>query len=310
MLVPSFLILAASRPEFAWMDHPQEMQQTMINTHTLEEVLGGSKPQPERRIRPQPEQALKCPRCDSTNTKFCYYNNYSLSQPRYFCKACRRYWTQGGSLRNVPVGGGCRKNKRSSSSSSSSKRAQDQQQSLAAPSNNPLIPNLSSLAYDPNDLTLAFARLHKQPSLGMDDHDLSILGNPGLAHADLLGEPGPTTGSSHALLDALKTGFLEDPNGFNSFYHGFDHGVLPYEDHHHHQHHQHHQMGATTATATTTVTTTKQEPYRDDMNNRGLVGFNWQHSGDGNMGIVDAGRDYYWNGNGSSWHGLLNSPLV
>ncbi|GAB4826976.1 hypothetical protein Ancab_033857 [Ancistrocladus abbreviatus] len=53
-----------------------------------------------------------CPRCNSTNTKFCYYNNYSLAQPRYFCKGCRRYWTQGGTLRNVPVGGGCRKSKR------------------------------------------------------------------------------------------------------------------------------------------------------------------------------------------------------
>ncbi|KAG6511592.1 uncharacterized protein LOC121977812 [Zingiber officinale] len=74
----------------------------------------------ERRLRPQQqqqqEQALKCPRCNSTHTKFCYYNNYSLSQPRYFCKTCRRYWTKGGSLRNVPVGGRCRKNKRSASS--------------------------------------------------------------------------------------------------------------------------------------------------------------------------------------------------
>ncbi|TYH13578.1 hypothetical protein ES288_A06G149500v1 [Gossypium darwinii] len=60
----------------------------------------------------QQAQALKCPRCDSSNTKFCYYNNYSLSQPRHFCKACKRYWTKGGTLRNVPVGGGCRKNKR------------------------------------------------------------------------------------------------------------------------------------------------------------------------------------------------------
>ncbi|GER36442.1 Dof zinc finger protein [Striga asiatica] len=55
---------------------------------------------------------LPCPRCNSPNTKFCYYNNYSLSQPRHFCKSCKRYWTRGGSLRNVPVGGGCRRNKR------------------------------------------------------------------------------------------------------------------------------------------------------------------------------------------------------
>lgn len=61
---------------------------------------------------PLPETALKCPRCDSTNTKFCYFNNYSLSQPRHFCKTCRRYWTRGGALRNVPVGGGCRRNKK------------------------------------------------------------------------------------------------------------------------------------------------------------------------------------------------------
>uniref|UniRef100_A0A0E0DHB5 Dof zinc finger protein n=1 Tax=Oryza meridionalis TaxID=40149 RepID=A0A0E0DHB5_9ORYZ len=77
----------------------------------------------ERRARPQKEKALNCPRCNSTNTKFCYYNNYSLQQPRYFCKTCRRYWTEGGSLRNVPVGGGSRKNKRSSSSASAASSA-------------------------------------------------------------------------------------------------------------------------------------------------------------------------------------------
>ncbi|KAF8399667.1 hypothetical protein HHK36_015538 [Tetracentron sinense] len=77
-------------------------------------IFGG-----DRRLRPLPNQALKCPRCDSLNTKFCYYNNYNLSQPRHFCKNCRRYWTKGGVLRNVPVGGGCRKTKRSKSKPSS-----------------------------------------------------------------------------------------------------------------------------------------------------------------------------------------------
>ncbi|XP_018472771.1 dof zinc finger protein DOF2.5 isoform X2 [Raphanus sativus] len=70
----------------------------------------------ERKARPH--EKVNCPRCNSTNTKFCYYNNYSLTQPRYFCKGCRRYWTEGGSLRNVPVGGSSKKNKRPSSSSS------------------------------------------------------------------------------------------------------------------------------------------------------------------------------------------------
>ncbi|XP_074562667.1 uncharacterized protein LOC141819225 [Curcuma longa] len=67
----------------------------------------------------QRQQPAKCPRCESTNTKFCYYNNYNLAQPRHYCKSCRRHWTKGGVLRNVPVGGGCRKSKRGSSSSSS-----------------------------------------------------------------------------------------------------------------------------------------------------------------------------------------------
>ncbi|URD73579.1 Zinc finger protein [Musa troglodytarum] len=50
------------------------------------ELLSCSRlPVGERRLRPQQEQVLKCP---------------------------RRYWTKGGALRNVPVGGGCRKNKR------------------------------------------------------------------------------------------------------------------------------------------------------------------------------------------------------
>ncbi|GLU13285.1 hypothetical protein SLE2022_299270 [Rubroshorea leprosula] len=75
------------------------------------QIIGGGGG--DRRLRPHHHhQELKCPRCDSLNTKFCYYNNYNLSQPRHFCKNCRRYWTKGGVLRNVPVGGGCRKAKR------------------------------------------------------------------------------------------------------------------------------------------------------------------------------------------------------
>ncbi|KAK9093902.1 hypothetical protein Scep_025371 [Stephania cephalantha] len=83
---------------------------TTTTSHMLDQKIRATRPQKE-------QHALNCPRCNSTNTKFCYYNNYSLTQPRYFCKTCRRYWTEGGSLRNVPVGGGSRKNKRSSSSS-------------------------------------------------------------------------------------------------------------------------------------------------------------------------------------------------
>ncbi|CAM0951839.1 unnamed protein product [Alopecurus aequalis] len=76
-----------------------------------------------------------CPRCESRDTKFCYYNNYNTSQPRHYCRSCRRYWTKGGSLRNVPVGGGSRKSTSSSSSSSSAspKRAKNSKRRRVAP---------------------------------------------------------------------------------------------------------------------------------------------------------------------------------
>lgn len=85
----------------------------------------------------QKQDQLKCPRCDSSNTKFCYYNNYSLSQPRHFCKACKRYWTRGGTLRNVPVGGGSRKNKRVKKNQQNSLKTN----SNPNPSSNPINPN-------------------------------------------------------------------------------------------------------------------------------------------------------------------------
>ena len=35
---------------------------------------------------PRPTTPLSCPRCASEETKFCYYNNYNIKQPRYFCR--------------------------------------------------------------------------------------------------------------------------------------------------------------------------------------------------------------------------------
>ncbi|XP_047327227.1 dof zinc finger protein DOF3.1-like [Impatiens glandulifera] len=106
------------------MDHWPQRDGVIINS--TDDQLGSGfaddHHQQPKKPRPQKEQSLNCPRCTSTNTKFCYYNNYSLSQPRYFCKTCKRYWTEGGTLRNVPVGGGSRRNKRPSSSSSSSSK--------------------------------------------------------------------------------------------------------------------------------------------------------------------------------------------
>lgn len=65
----------------------------------------------QEKIFKKPDKILPCPRCNSLETKFCYFNNYNVNQPRYFCKNCQRYWTAGGTMRNVPVGAGRRKNK-------------------------------------------------------------------------------------------------------------------------------------------------------------------------------------------------------
>ncbi|KAL2321837.1 hypothetical protein Fmac_026216 [Flemingia macrophylla] len=113
------------------------------------DMLPCSRPMTERRLRPPQEQALKCPRCESTHTKFCYYNNYSLSQPRYFCKTCRRYWTKGGTLRNIPVGGGCRKNKKVSTN----KKHIDPQPLISQNQPHPTAP---SYLHNHKDLQLSF----------------------------------------------------------------------------------------------------------------------------------------------------------
>lgn len=70
---------------------------------------------PQQKPLKKPDKILPCPRCNSMETKFCYYNNYNINQPRHFCKNCQRYWTAGGTMRNVPVGAGRRKNKNSAS---------------------------------------------------------------------------------------------------------------------------------------------------------------------------------------------------
>ncbi|KAI9086409.1 hypothetical protein K1719_031493 [Acacia pycnantha] len=70
----------------------------------------------QEKILKKPDQVLPCPRCNSMITKFCYFNNYNINQPRHFCKSCQRYWTEGGTMRNVPVGAGRRKTKNNNSS--------------------------------------------------------------------------------------------------------------------------------------------------------------------------------------------------
>lgn len=132
---------------------------------------------------PHPEASLKCPRCESTNTKFCYFNNYSLTQPRHFCKTCRRYWTRGGALRNVPVGGGCRRNKRSKTSRSKSPVTSSDCQSSststsAVSSNSCSTHNILGhvqlpISAHPAQLSF-FPHLHNLPDFGNADIGLSF----------------------------------------------------------------------------------------------------------------------------------------
>ncbi|PAN31306.1 hypothetical protein PAHAL_5G411000 [Panicum hallii] len=69
-----------------------------------EEVKTDSDGSGQEKVFKKPDTILPCPRCNSMNTKFCYFNNYNVNQPRHYCRGCKRYWTDGGTLRNVPVG--------------------------------------------------------------------------------------------------------------------------------------------------------------------------------------------------------------
>ncbi|KAK7340555.1 hypothetical protein VNO77_21261 [Canavalia gladiata] len=91
-----------------------EREATTLKTSKTEEEQGETSNSQDKNLK-KPDKILPCPRCNSMDTKFCYYNNYNVNQPRHFCKNCQRYWTAGGTMRNVPVGAGRRKNKNSAS---------------------------------------------------------------------------------------------------------------------------------------------------------------------------------------------------
>ncbi|KAF2313612.1 hypothetical protein GH714_012392 [Hevea brasiliensis] len=91
-----------------------EKENDALKTSKIEEEQSDTSNSQEKTPK-KPDKILPCPRCNSMDTKFCYYNNYNVNQPRHFCKNCQRYWTAGGTMRNVPVGAGRRKNKNSAS---------------------------------------------------------------------------------------------------------------------------------------------------------------------------------------------------
>ncbi|CAJ1829953.1 unnamed protein product [Sphenostylis stenocarpa] len=93
---------------------PINKDTTTLKTSKTEEEQSETSKSQDKNLK-KPDKILPCPRCNSMDTKFCYYNNYNVNQPRHFCKNCQRYWTAGGTMRNVPVGAGRRKNKSSTS---------------------------------------------------------------------------------------------------------------------------------------------------------------------------------------------------
>ncbi|GAA0175155.1 hypothetical protein LIER_28390 [Lithospermum erythrorhizon] len=176
----------------------------------------------ERKVRPQKDQVLNCPRCNSTNTKFCYYNNYSLSQPRYFCKTCRRYWTAGGSLRSIPVGGGSRKNKRSSTTSSyastSSKKSVHDDDLVVTPHidlshHQPNSQNPNMKFHEGHDLKLGFPSAQDFKTI-TDLIQVPNFDNPN--NKENLPSSSSTNSSQLSALELL-TGMTSSSRGFNSF---------------------------------------------------------------------------------------------
>uniref|UniRef100_A0A1J3DB06 Dof zinc finger protein n=1 Tax=Noccaea caerulescens TaxID=107243 RepID=A0A1J3DB06_NOCCA len=163
-----------------------------LNGSAAERARLAKNPQP-------PEGALKCPRCDSANTKFCYFNNYNLTQPRHFCKACRRYWTRGGALRNVPVGGGCRRNKKGKTGNSKSSSSSQNKQS-------------TSMVNAPSPTTTSNVQLQTNsqfpflPTL----QNLTQLGGIGLNLAAINGNNGGNGNTSSSFLSEL--GFFHGAN--------------------------------------------------------------------------------------------------
>ncbi|VVA33658.1 PREDICTED: cyclic dof factor [Prunus dulcis] len=86
-----------------------------VDCNPEEDCIASDTDDGKEKASTKPDKVLPCPRCNSLKTKFCYFNNYSVYQPRHFCKSCRRYWTAGGTIRNLPLGTRRHMNKHSSS---------------------------------------------------------------------------------------------------------------------------------------------------------------------------------------------------
>ncbi|KAF8088021.1 hypothetical protein N665_0557s0021 [Sinapis alba] len=273
-----------------------------------------------RRLRPPHDHPQKCPRCESTHTKFCYYNNYSLSQPRYFCKTCRRYWTKGGTLRNIPVGGGCRKNKKpSSSNTSSSKKPSSDLMALAHSHQNYQNASLGFSHFGGNGMMGSYTA-PDYSNVGFLESKYGGLLSQSPRPIDFLDSKFDLMGVNNNNLVMVDHG----SNGDHQHNHhmGLNHGLglnnnnnggglmdistcqrlmLNNYDHHHYNHHEDNQR-------ITSIMDVKPSPK--------LLSLDWQQdqgyshgSGNGGGGRSDGGEysgGGYINGLGSSWNGLMN----
>ncbi|EOA13547.1 hypothetical protein CARUB_v10026609mg [Capsella rubella] len=270
-----------------------------------------------RRLRPPHDHPQKCPRCESTHTKFCYYNNYSLSQPRYFCKTCRRYWTKGGTLRNIPVGGGCRKNKKPSSSNSSSSTSSGFSH-FGGMMGSYSTPEHSNVGF----LESKYGGLLSQSPRPIDFLD-SKFDHMGVNNDNLVRVDHGSNGDHHhhhhnnhhmGLNHGLGLNNNNNNGGFNGISPGSNGNggglmdisacqrlMLSNYDHQHYNHQEDHQR-------VTTITDVKPNPK--------LLSLDWQQDqcysnggGNGGVGKSDGGGyggGGYINGLGSSWNGLMN----
>ncbi|XP_010263771.1 PREDICTED: dof zinc finger protein DOF5.7-like [Nelumbo nucifera] len=194
-------------------------------------------------------QNVRCPRCDSSNTKFCYYNNYNLTQPRHFCKTCRRYWTKGGALRNVPIGGGCRKSKNTSMSTASAAKSSMGKVKVASeivksslgsgfdhdPPSNPIL-----WATPQNSQLLALLRasqnLNPNPNPNPICNPVTIKDEAGIIGSHVTSDSSAVTGAINARVLNLDP-LTQVPIGLcSSFWRNNLHQT------HHHHHHQSHQQ--------------------------------------------------------------------
>ncbi|CAL4941742.1 unnamed protein product [Urochloa decumbens] len=104
------------QPEVVDAEDPKSSPETTTARQQQRPGAGDTASNQREKLK-KPDKVLPCPRCNSMDTKFCYFNNYNVNQPRHFCKNCQRYWTAGGAMRNVPVGAGRRKNKHAAAAS-------------------------------------------------------------------------------------------------------------------------------------------------------------------------------------------------